>query len=180
MIPGGVMLGQTFADFPGQIQAGKIRIFLFQFLDNAKAVPVVLETTMPFHQAREHRFARVPERRMTEVVRERNSLGQTLVQPQRAGDVARDGGDFNGVRKARAQMIAGAVEKNLRFVFEPAKSARMNNPVAVALVMRAPIRRRFRMFATARVAAELRTGRENLPLDLFKFLTGAGHDEIKN
>jgi hypothetical protein len=41
--------------------------------------------------------------------------------------------------------------------------------------MRAPFGRRFRMFATARVTAELRAGRENLPLDLFQFLTGAGH-----
>ena len=156
MIVGGAVLDQTFADFPGQVQAGKIRIFLFQFLDNAQAVPVVLETAMPFHQAREHRFALVAERRMPEVVRQRNGLRQVLIQPQRAGDVARDGGDFNGVREARAQVIAGAVEKNLRFVFEPAKSARMNDPVAVALVMRPPIGRRFRMFATARVPAELR------------------------
>jgi hypothetical protein len=51
----------------------------------------------------------------------------------------------------------------------------MNNPVAVALVMRAPFGRRFRMFATARVTAELRAGRKNLPLDLFQFLAGAGH-----
>ena len=77
--------------------------------------------------------------------------------------------------QACAKVIAGAVEKNLRFVFEPAKSARMNYPVAVALVMRAPFGRRFRMFAAARVTAELRAGREDLPLDLFQFLTGAGH-----
>src|ERR1035438_3953020 len=103
---------------------------------------------------------------MAEVMRERNGFGQILVQPQRAGDVARDGGDLNGVREARAKVIAGAVEKNLRFVFEPAKSARVDDAVAVALVMRAPFGRRFRMFATARVTAELRAGRANLPLDL--------------
>jgi hypothetical protein len=31
------------------------------------------------------------------------------------------------------------------------------------------------MFAPARVTAELRARRENLPLDLFQFLAGAGH-----
>jgi hypothetical protein len=31
------------------------------------------------------------------------------------------------------------------------------------------------MFAAARVTAELRAGREDLPLDLFQFLTGARH-----
>ncbi len=82
---------------------------------------------------------------MAEVVRERDGLGQVRVQPQRAGDVARDGGDFDRVREARAEMIAGAVEKNLRLVFEPAEGARMDDAVAVALIMRAPVGRRFGM-----------------------------------
>ena len=99
------------------------------------------------------------------------------VQFQRAGDVARDGGDFNRVREPRAQMVAGAVEKNLRLVFQPAEGARMDDAVAVALVMRAPFRRGLLVFASARVAAELRVGRENLAFDLFQFLTGARHGE---
>ena len=144
MIIGGVMLGQAFAHFPRQIQAGKIRIFLLQFLDDAQAVAVVLEAAVAFHQARQHRFALVAERRMAEVVRQRDGFGQVGVQPQRAGDVARDGGDFNRVRQPRAEMVAGAVEKNLRLVFEPAEGARMDDAVAVALVMRAPVGRRFR------------------------------------
>ena len=81
---------------------------------------------------------------MAEVMRERDGFGQVLVQLQRAGDVARDGGDFDGMREPRAEMVAGAVEKNLRLVFEPAEGARMDDAVAVALVMRAPLGRRFR------------------------------------
>ena len=88
------MFGQTFADFPRQIQAGEIRIFLFQFLDDAKALLVVLETAVAFHQPVEHGFALVAERRMAEVVRERDGLGEVGVQLQCAGDVARDGGDL--------------------------------------------------------------------------------------
>ncbi len=83
-------------------------------------------------------FALVAERRMAEVVRERDGFGEVGVQPQRAGEVAGDGGDFNRVREPRAQMVAGAVEKNLRLVFESAEGARMDHAVAVALVMRAP------------------------------------------
>jgi hypothetical protein len=59
------------------------------------------------------------------------------------------GGDFNRVREPRAQMVAGAVEKNLRLVFEPAEGARMDDAVAVALVMGAPFGRGFRICVRA-------------------------------
>ena len=49
----------------------------------------------------------------------------------------------------------------------------MDDAVAVALILCAPFRRRFLVLATARVVAELCVGRENLTLDLFKFLSGA-------
>src|ERR1035437_2997908 len=75
-------------------------------------------------------------------------------------------------------MVAAAVEKNLRLVFESAKGAGMNDAVAVALIMRAPFGRDFLVFTAASVAAELRVGRENLAFDLFKFLTSAGHNLI--
>ena len=76
MVVGGVMLGQAFADFPGQIQAGKIRIFLLELLDDAEAVLVVLETAVAFHQTRQDGFAFVAERRMAEVMRERDGFRQ--------------------------------------------------------------------------------------------------------
>src|SRR5450432_2187008 len=112
---------------------------------------------------------------MAEVMRERDGFRQVHVELQRAGDVARDGGDFNRVREARAQMVAGAVEENLRLVFEPAESARMDDAVAVALVMRAPFGRGFRMVAAACVTAELCVRREDLSFNLFQFQSGARH-----
>ena len=102
---------------------------------------------------------------MTEVVRKRDGLDQVAVQSQRTGNVARDGGDFNRMRQAGAQVVAGAVQKDLRLVFEPAEGPGMDDPVAVALVMRAPCRWRFAVLAAARVPAELGLGRQNLPLD---------------
>ncbi len=100
---------------------------------------------------------------------------RSAVEPQRAGDVPRDGGDFNRVRQPCAQMVAGAVEKNLRLVFEPAKRAGMNHAVAVALVMRAPERRLLGKFPSARVAAELRERRERAAFIFLKFLAVARH-----
>src|SRR6266540_6164279 len=37
------------------------------------------------------------------------------------------------MRQARAQMVAGAVEKNLRFVFQAAERARMDNACTIPL-----------------------------------------------
>ena len=87
-----------------------------------------------------------------------------------------DGGDFHRVREPRAQMVAGAVEENLRLVFQPAKGARVDDAVAVALVFACASRAAASgCFAPAGVAAELRVGREDLPFELFQFLTRAGH-----
>ena len=133
---------RPFAHFPGQVQAGKAGIFLLQFLDDAQALAVVLEAAVAAHQPVQHRLALVAEGRMAEVVRQRDGFGQVLVQAQGARDVAGDGGDFDGVGQARAQMVAGAVEKNLGLVFQPAEGARMDDAVAVALVFGAPDGRR--------------------------------------
>ena len=57
---------------------------------------------------------------------------------QGAGDAAGDGGDFDGVGQAGAQMIAGAVEEDLGLVFQAAEGAGMDDAVAVALVFGAP------------------------------------------
>jgi hypothetical protein len=140
---------------------------------------VVFKSTVPAHESVQNGFALMAERRMAEVVCERNGFGEVGIQPERAGDVARDGGDFNRMREPRAEMVARAIQKNLRLVFEPAEGARMNDAVAVALVLGAPFRRRFGTFATAGVTAELREGRKDLPLDLLQFLSRAGHDGLK-
>ena len=74
---------------------------------------------------------------MPEIVRERDRFREIFVQSQSARDRATDRRDFDRMRQARAQMIARAIEKNLRLVFEPAKCARMNDARAIALKLRA-------------------------------------------
>jgi hypothetical protein len=51
----------------------------------------------------------------------------------------------------------------------------MNDPVAIALVMGAPLGRRLRMLTAAGVTAELRVRRKRLSLNLFQFLARARH-----
>ena len=86
-----------------------------------------------------------PKGEWPEIVGQRDGFGQVFVEVEGAGDAARDGGHFDGVGQAGAEMIAGAVEENLRLVFQAAKGARVDHAVAVALVFRAPQGRRFGM-----------------------------------
>src|ERR1019366_8007826 len=85
------------------------------------------------------------------------------------------GRGFNRVCEPRAQMIAGAVEENLRLVFEPAERARVDDAVAVALELRAPDGRGFLELPSACGVAELREGREDLAFDLFELWSRARH-----
>jgi hypothetical protein len=70
---------------------------------------------------------------MAEVVGERDRFRQIFIQGQRSRDRPADGRNFDRVRQARPQMVAGAVEKNLRLIFQPAKRARVNDPRPIAL-----------------------------------------------
>src|SRR5260221_14532529 len=79
------------------------------------------------------------------------------------------------MRQARAQVVAGAVQENLGFVFQAAEGARVDDAVAVALVLRAPFRRRLGIFSPARIGAELGEGREDFAFELFEVLARAGH-----
>ncbi len=89
------------------------------------------------------------EGRVAEVMRERDGFRQVLVQLQRPRDVACDGGDFHGMRQARAEVVAGAIQEDLGLVFQTTEGARVDDAVAVALVLRAPFRRRLGVFSPA-------------------------------
>ena len=142
-----LVLLQSLPHFEGQIQPGKIRIGIFEQLHHAQALLVVLEPAVLAHAFRQHLLAGMPERRMPQVVRQRDRFGQILVERKRARDRAADRGDFDRMRQPRAQMIAGPIEENLRLVFEPAKGPRMNDPRAIALKLRAIGVARLRIFS---------------------------------
>jgi len=179
VVVAGFVFGQPLAHLPGEVEAGESRILLFQLLDHAQALAIVLETAEVLHQFVQHDLAFVSERRVAEVVRQRDRLGEVLIQFQRAGDVARNGRDLHGVCEARAQVVAGAVQKDLRLVFQPAKGARMNDPISVALVVRPPVGRVFGIPAPPGIGAELGVRREILAFQLFQFLACARHDSLR-
>ena len=78
-------------------------------------------------------FAGVPERRVTDVVNQGQSLDQVHVKAELAGDGAGNLRHLQRVSQPVAKMIGETAGKNLGLGLQPAESAGMNDPVAVAL-----------------------------------------------
>ena len=102
-------------DLIGQVQPCPA---LLQHLDDAQALGGVREPAG--HELVEDALAGVAERRVTEVVGERDGLGQFLVQPQHLGHRAGDLRHLERVRQARPVVIAGRREEDLRLVLQAA------------------------------------------------------------
>jgi hypothetical protein len=88
---------------------------------------------------------------MAEIVRQGERLDQIGVQSKLRGDGARNLRDFNGVRQPVAEVVGVTPRENLRLRFQPAKGARMDDAVAVALKAVAVGVRRLEVAASARV-----------------------------
>ena len=100
------------------------------------------------------------ERRMAEVVGERQGLGEVFVETQRPGQRTRHLRDFERVRQAGSVVIAFVEDEYLRLVLETAKRGRVNDAVAIAAKRAAAFAGRLRMkpaAATARIAGIGRT-----------------------
>ena len=93
----------------------------------------MIEPAVVAHAFGQHLLAGMSKRRMAQIVRKRDCFRQIFVQPQRTRDGAADRRHLDRMRQAGAQMVAGAVEKNLRLVFQAAERARMNDARTIPL-----------------------------------------------
>jgi hypothetical protein len=75
----------------------------------------------------------VAERRVPKIVRQAQSLGQVLVEAERAGHGPADLGDLEAMRQADAVMVAVGGDEDLRLVAQAAEGDRVDDAVAVAL-----------------------------------------------
>ena len=121
----------------------------------------------------------VAERCVAEVVAERDRLGQVLVQPQRAGDRARDLDDVQRVGEPDPVVVALRREEHLRLVLQPAERLGVHDPVAVALEARCASDRAARAARGPWIsAAQHRERREGVALDLLRSFSGGRHAPI--
>ena len=76
------MLKYTFAGLEHQIQTVKRAITLLELFDDTKTLKIVFETTIRFHASIQRILSGMTERRMPQIVRQRNGLDQVFIQLQ--------------------------------------------------------------------------------------------------
>ena len=87
----------------------------------------------------QRRLTRMPERRMSEIMSQRNRLHQILIQFQCLRDRPRRLRHLQRMRQPGPIMIPLRRQKHLRLILEPPKRLRMNNPIPVSLINRPDI-----------------------------------------
>jgi len=101
------VLDDAFTDTKGKIESAKGRIALFEARDDAKGMEIVIEGQMMDTKGLvESVFAGVAKWRMTDVMDERESLGEGRVEAECGGCGTGDLGYFKGVGKAASRVIA--------------------------------------------------------------------------
>src|SRR5688572_189118 len=111
--------------------------------------------------------------RVTEIVTQRDRLGELFVELQHLGDGARDLRHLEAVRQPRAVMIAGRSEEDLRLVLQSPERLAVNNPIPVVLKGRTHIVFGLGMQAASRIGAVCGLRSQRLALALLEGFTDA-------
>src|SRR6266849_1336297 len=155
------MLQDSFAAFETQIQPVKIGVTLLEFIDYPQGLQIVLEAAEINHAFVQGILPGVPERRMSQIVREANRLGQLFVEAQGARYGTRNLRHLERMRQPGPVQIAFVIDENLGLVDQPAESGRMHDAIAIPLIFRTVSRFRFRVAAPARMLVESGIGGES-------------------
>ena len=127
---------------PGQVEAVEVGVAALERGDDAQRVAVVVEAAVAGHAGVERVLAGVAERRVAEIVAERDRLREVVVELKRAGERAGDLRHLDRVGEPGAEMIALVVDEHLGLVREAPEGGRVDDAVAVALELGARRRRR--------------------------------------
>jgi hypothetical protein len=158
------------ADLPGQIQALPV---VLEVIDDPKALLVVAER--PPQERGEGLLAQVPERRVSEVVAQRDRLGEVLVQAERTGGGPGDLAHLERVGEPDAVVITFGGEEHLRLVLQATERLRMHDAVAVSLEAGPEVVVWLVVLSALARRGERRGRRQRLALDLFGTFSGYRH-----
>ncbi len=129
----------------------------------------MLEAPKIGHQLVEGGFARVAERRMTDIVSQGDGFGQVFVQPKDSGNGAPDARHLHAMGQPGAIVISLMIEEDLRLVFQAAERAAVHNSVPVPLINGSEVVLPFGIAASPRLAAFLGVGCQVFPLKFLVF-----------
>ncbi|CDC73209.1 unknown [Candidatus Colimorpha enterica] len=119
----------------------------------------------------QHPLPRVTERRVTEIMPQRNSLRKVLIQPQSPRNRPCDLTYLKRVGEPRPVMVSLRRKKDLCLVHQPPEGFRVNDPVPVALKLSAEVAFVYRIIASPRVLGEKSEFRKGIPLSFVNQLT---------
>ena len=123
-----------------RFRPAKLGVALFELIDDAQRLQVVLEAAVLAHARVQRILAGVPKGRVPEIVRQADRLGERFIDAQCARDGARDLRDLDRMRHARAVQIAFVIHEHLRLVDQAAEGVGMDDAIAVALELACGIR----------------------------------------
>ena len=134
-------------NFVSEVESVKFGVFDLELFDHAEALATAPEAAGVSHELIEGLFDGVSEGGMSEIAGEGDGFGEVFVQAKRAAEGAGERSDLDRVGEASADVIAGAVEGELGFIFERAESGAVHDAFAIALKFRAKIVGLFGVFA---------------------------------
>jgi hypothetical protein len=100
---------------------------------DAQGLRVMVKPAIGLHRRIQRIFPGMAEGRVAQIMRQRERLGQILIEAQQPRNGPRNLSHFNGMGQPRAEMIALMVDKHLRFVLQAAKGGRVDDAVTVPL-----------------------------------------------
>ena len=139
---------------------------LFKQLHNPQALLVVREAH-DLGSSVECSLPGMPERSMSEVMSERDRVGQRLVKPECARDSPRDLGYLKRVREARPVVVALRCQENLRLARKPPERLGMDDAIPVALKAGADVALLLGHITPERAVTESRVRAQDLVLLFF-------------
>ena len=128
------VLDDALTDTEGEIEPGMRGVALLELLDDAEGMQVVVEAQAVFAHGRvERALACVAERRMADIVDQREGLAKVFVEVERLCDRAGDLRDLESVRQPAAEMVGRTVGKDLGLARHAPEGAGVGDASAIAL-----------------------------------------------
>ena len=124
-----------------RFKPGKRRVTLFELIDDAQRLQIVLEAAVRPHACVQRVLPGMTERRVAQIVREADRFGERFVQLQCSRDRACDLRHFDRMRQPSAIQIAFVIDEYLGLVDQATKGSGMNDAIAIALELAAQMRR---------------------------------------